>query len=254
MNFCDEPGTAGRTALYRLYDAHDTLLYVGIAGAPRRRWADHARDKGDAWWPEVVTKEVEWFDTRRAATKAELAAILSERPRHNAVGTLHNAHGARVRDGMARKRLLAQIAAWIPLSYRVTARHHEQEWLLDVPDLPGAQARGKALAAAERMLRRQVAQAIQREPDAFTLRLHLRELPPDDAGALRTLDTAQRSAEAAAQAQRSATALTVQALLRHFSLRGAGQILRISYHRVQQWRDEFPADPGWGLPPAPHQG
>ncbi|MEU1088919.1 GntR family transcriptional regulator [Streptomyces sp. NPDC005892] len=73
--------TPERTALYRLYDKLDRLLYVGIAGDPKTRWHRHASDK--AWWPEVVTRDVEWFSSRELAAAAEVETITTEKPVHN---------------------------------------------------------------------------------------------------------------------------------------------------------------------------
>ncbi len=70
-----------RTALYRLYDAADGLLYIGIAEDPKKRWAEHAADK--AWWPDVTRRDVEWITGRELAEDAERAAIATEAPRHN---------------------------------------------------------------------------------------------------------------------------------------------------------------------------
>lgn len=72
-----------RTALYRLYDADDRLLYVGISKRPAVRWAEHAIDKADLWWADVVRKTVEWFETREEAETAEVRAIRTEKPEHN---------------------------------------------------------------------------------------------------------------------------------------------------------------------------
>ncbi|MGW4505728.1 GntR family transcriptional regulator [Streptomyces sp. NPDC004436] len=74
----DEP-----TALYRLYDNSDVLLYVGISKHPERRWTEHAVDRSDTWWPLVAAKRVEWFATRKEAESAEVATIRAERPVHN---------------------------------------------------------------------------------------------------------------------------------------------------------------------------
>jgi predicted GIY-YIG superfamily endonuclease len=71
----------GRTALYRLYDSTDQLLYVGITGDPKVRWAQHAADK--TWWPEVSRRDVEWVATRAEAEGAEREAIATEKPTHN---------------------------------------------------------------------------------------------------------------------------------------------------------------------------
>lgn len=72
-----------RTALYRLYDADDVLLYVGIAKDPKARWRSHSRTARATWWPSVSRKAVEWFDTREAADRAETEAINTEKPLHN---------------------------------------------------------------------------------------------------------------------------------------------------------------------------
>ena len=71
----------GRTALYRLYDADDQLLYIGIAADPKERWASHASDK--PWWSNVTRRDVEWISTREAAEVAEQEAIATEKPKHN---------------------------------------------------------------------------------------------------------------------------------------------------------------------------
>jgi predicted GIY-YIG superfamily endonuclease len=72
---------AGRTALYRLYDSADALLYVGIAEDPKKRWSEHAADK--PWWSNVAQRDVEWFSARELAEAAERVAITSEAPLHN---------------------------------------------------------------------------------------------------------------------------------------------------------------------------
>lgn len=72
------------TALYRLYDSADQLLYVGIATDPKVRFGQHRREK--TWWPEVAVREVEWFSDRARALKEEARAIERELPRYNDVG------------------------------------------------------------------------------------------------------------------------------------------------------------------------
>ncbi|WP_406190175.1 GntR family transcriptional regulator [Streptomyces anulatus] len=76
----DDP-TSERTALYRLYNADDLLLYVGISSTPATRMGQHAARK--AWWPQVADRKLEWFPTRTQAAEAEIAAIREERPVHN---------------------------------------------------------------------------------------------------------------------------------------------------------------------------
>ena len=72
---------AERTALYRLFDAADQLLYIGITYKPEARWKAHAATK--SWWPNVARKSMEWHDTRPLAEAAEVAAIKAELPVHN---------------------------------------------------------------------------------------------------------------------------------------------------------------------------
>src|SRR5258707_2681175 len=71
----------GRTAVYRLYDRDDVLIYVGISNLPHQRWNWHAEHQ--SWWPDVVTREIGWHDTRAEAEAAEARCISAARPRHN---------------------------------------------------------------------------------------------------------------------------------------------------------------------------
>lgn len=84
-----ENGDASRTALYRLRNAADELLYVGISANPLQRWLQHAADK--AWWPETASMSLAWFDSHAEAAAMEIHAIRTERPRYNVV---HNAQNA----------------------------------------------------------------------------------------------------------------------------------------------------------------
>lgn len=67
--------------LYRLWDRHNQLLYVGISS----KWYErlHAHEKNQPWWDEVVTVTLENFQTREAVIDAEKIAIKTERPLHN---------------------------------------------------------------------------------------------------------------------------------------------------------------------------
>ncbi|MFE3202198.1 GIY-YIG nuclease family protein [Embleya sp. NPDC059237] len=104
----------GRTAVYRFFDRGDALIYVGIAANPRRRWADHVSQS--PWWDQVVTREVEWFDTRDGAEAAEALTIAHDRPRWNvAPGVL----GAEVARPPRR-------STWIP-PVRFTSRRAEYQ-------------------------------------------------------------------------------------------------------------------------------
>lgn len=70
-----------RTALYRMFDKDDHLLYVGISFDPRMRSRQHA--KQSKWWHLVTLREIEWFPSREEAATAERAAIRDETPRFN---------------------------------------------------------------------------------------------------------------------------------------------------------------------------
>jgi prevent-host-death family protein len=74
-----------RTALYRLFDDSDALLYIGIAYDPTERWKQHTGTS--PWWERVARKAVEWHPSRAVAEQAETAAIKSERPRYNGTGS-----------------------------------------------------------------------------------------------------------------------------------------------------------------------
>jgi len=70
-----------RTALYRIRNAENDLLYVGISERPEYRWFSHRRQH--SWWSEVAQYSLEWHESREAALEAEEEAIRTERPRHN---------------------------------------------------------------------------------------------------------------------------------------------------------------------------
>ena len=73
------------TALYRLFDGGDTLLYVGITEHVAHRFQQHAALQ--RWWPEVARKTVQWYNSRPDATEAERIAISEESPRYNIAGS-----------------------------------------------------------------------------------------------------------------------------------------------------------------------
>jgi hypothetical protein len=81
--FDQRRGLHQRTALYRLYDADDALLYVGITKNIVQRWFQHSQTK--TWWSQAIRREVAWLDDRPAALLAERRAILAEHPIHNPV-------------------------------------------------------------------------------------------------------------------------------------------------------------------------
>lgn len=74
-----EPARA--TCLYRLFDADDVLLYVGISKSGLMRLGQHLTEK--PWASDVARTTIEWFTSRSEAAAAEVAAIVTEKPRHN---------------------------------------------------------------------------------------------------------------------------------------------------------------------------
>lgn len=100
-----------RAAVYRLYDADDSLLYVGSAYDPAERAKAHERTD---WWPLVARREDEWHDSREAAYDAELRAIAKGAPAHNVVGTPRHtgpAERGRIQRGGADARWRVAVAA-----------------------------------------------------------------------------------------------------------------------------------------------
>jgi len=73
----------GPTTLYRFYDGSGSLLYVGIAGNPGRRFEQHAKTKH--WWADVASVAITHYQTRDEALVAETAAIQTEAPAYNIV-------------------------------------------------------------------------------------------------------------------------------------------------------------------------
>lgn len=70
-----------RTALYRLYDSEDRLLYLGIAAVPEQRWKLHSDRQ--PWWHLVARKSVEWHPDRPTAKAAETRLTVEEQPLYN---------------------------------------------------------------------------------------------------------------------------------------------------------------------------
>lgn len=74
-DMCDKP-----TCLYRIYDADERLLYVGISNNLDGRMSKHRRRD---WWRDARYMEVRWFDDRTSALSAERHAIRDEDPIYN---------------------------------------------------------------------------------------------------------------------------------------------------------------------------
>lgn len=67
--------------LYRLFDAEDNLLYIGITNSPLTRFSSHQADK--AWFRRVVRSTMVQFATRQELEAAEIVAIRAEKPKYN---------------------------------------------------------------------------------------------------------------------------------------------------------------------------
>lgn len=78
-----ERAMAEETAVYRIFDADDVLLYVGMSVSPETRFTDHRTCK--PWMQQAFRYEIVWFATRSEAEAEERRAIRCERPLHNAV-------------------------------------------------------------------------------------------------------------------------------------------------------------------------
>ena len=72
------------TAVYRLYAADGTLLYIGVTRNIPERFYQHEVYK--RWWPLVFRKTMAWYGSRDAALSAEAEAIVSETPVYNVAG------------------------------------------------------------------------------------------------------------------------------------------------------------------------
>lgn len=76
-----EIGPGMPTAVYRLFASGSRLLYVGVTGNIKARFAEHAATQ--PWWPDVARKTATWYPSRDEALQAESVAIRDERPLHN---------------------------------------------------------------------------------------------------------------------------------------------------------------------------
>lgn len=69
-----------KTALYRHYNADGALLYVGISLSAVKRLGEH---RDSLWANEITRIEIQYFEDRRTAEKAEKEAIKTESPIFN---------------------------------------------------------------------------------------------------------------------------------------------------------------------------
>jgi len=76
------PTPTRKAAVYRLYDAAGTLLYIGSAYDPEQRSRAH---RNKPWWAQAVRREDEWYPSRGAAYLAETAALAYGLPPGNRI-------------------------------------------------------------------------------------------------------------------------------------------------------------------------
>lgn len=143
-----------RAAVYRLFDAEGTLLYIGSAYDPDRRCERH---RSTQWWPEVAHRTDEWHANRSIAFTEETKAIWSEEPRYNVASTVEyvarrSAYG-RARAMESRERSKAAYLRW-------TARRDATPSIFDLV------ASGSSWAAAVEEIRRctSVYDSVLRDP------------------------------------------------------------------------------------------
>ena len=67
--------------LYRMFDAQDNLLYVGITNNPPSRFSGHRN--AQRWWGQVATIRLATYPSRDALRTAEREAIIAEEPLYN---------------------------------------------------------------------------------------------------------------------------------------------------------------------------
>ncbi|MBI2698647.1 MAG: GIY-YIG nuclease family protein [Mycobacterium sp.] len=75
-------------ALYRIFDADDALLYVGITNNPYGRAMDHVRLR--PWARRISYITFEHYDDRNELNAAEREAIAAEGPEFNVTYTRGN--------------------------------------------------------------------------------------------------------------------------------------------------------------------
>jgi hypothetical protein len=124
MTIGDKMDRTRPTAVYRIYDNADVLLYVGISFTPKTRWRSHT---SATWWPRVHRHTVEWYPDRPTARAVELAVIHADQPVGNIAETPRND----TKPHIAR-------AAWQKYA---AVRRSEREQLLMVEFVAGATVR-----------------------------------------------------------------------------------------------------------------
>lgn len=87
-------------AVYRLYDAAGSLLYIGASKDPVHRWSDEHRHA--PWWSEVAAYEWTRHPSRAEARSVEQEALRAKPGKYNVHGTAR--HGENQRRQRAAER------------------------------------------------------------------------------------------------------------------------------------------------------
>lgn len=121
----------GHPTVYRFFDEAGDLLYVGSTWQPHLRWVGHQRK---SWFLDVATITVEHFADLDEMKRAEWAAIKTERPRHNVMGSRRAHHSPDFHAAPDEERLtmssLARLAALTARRAELTDEldRLDQEW------------------------------------------------------------------------------------------------------------------------------
>ena len=78
-------GRSDASAVYRIYNAADELIYIGMSYEPAVRVRVQRREK--AWGHEIARYEVDWHQDRAASQRAEEQLIKEFQPRYNVTHT-----------------------------------------------------------------------------------------------------------------------------------------------------------------------
>ena len=242
------PEDGQRTALYRLYDADGSLLYVGMTSNLRSRMVGHAADK--PWWAAVARQTTEWYDTRAEAAAAEAEAIKSENPIHNIQGT--SKHREHIEAGFERRRRRIENEESDAVN-RIRAKRAGRYWELYVDGVGVTQSRNLG-AEADEMIRSRISMATGASADGADYCIVAEidaEIDAEVAEARRSAREAEDAVTRAAVSNR-----TVARRLRDAGLTGRdiAAILEITPQRVSQLLQPLPTPRGKAKRPGRKRG
>lgn len=112
-----------QTSVYRYYDRHDILIYVGITNRGMRRQSEHNADK--EWWSLVDRQDVEHYPTRPEALAREKDLITRHLPPFN------KQHNGAAEAVLAAYLAFKDLAGDDPMRWRDAVRAMQQRIELD---------------------------------------------------------------------------------------------------------------------------